>query len=80
MAPSNVTLFHYRAASESHLANASHTRHDPLVVAFPRDLAEEEVDLVVVWVEGVRNGMSSYESALWDGKTTRETESLARLP
>lgn len=60
--PLEVTL-----ASESHLADAGHARHDPLVAAFPRHLAEEEVDLVVVWVEGVGNGMSGYESALWDG-------------
>lgn len=79
LAPSKVTPFHYRTVPESYLANASHPGHDPLVAAFPRNLAEEEVDLVVVWVEGVRNGVSRDESALWGGKTTRERERVTAL-
>lgn len=79
LAPSEVTPLplprRFRPQFASHLANARHPGHDALVVAFPRNLAEEEVDLVVVWVEGVGNGMGGYEPGLWGEKKTRGTKS-----
>lgn len=79
LAPSEVTPLPpprcFRPQFASHLANARHPGHDALVVAFPRNLAEEEVDLVVVWVEGVGNGMGGYEPGLWGEKKTRGTKS-----
>lgn len=50
--------------STSHLAHTCHSWHDALVVAFPRNLPEEKVDLVVIWIVGVRNGMSRYKPGL----------------
>lgn len=50
--------------SASHLAHTCHSWHDALVVAFPRNLPEEKVDLVVIWIVGVGNGMSRYKPGL----------------
>lgn len=56
---------HFPHLSLSHLTHASHPRQDALVVAFPRNLTEEKVYLIIVRVVGVRNGMSRYEPGLW---------------
>lgn len=52
------------ALSTPHLAHAGHPGQYALVVAFPGNLAEEKVDLVVVRVVGVRDGVSCDELGL----------------
>lgn len=51
-------------ASPPHLAHAGHSGQHALVVAFPGNLAEEKVDLIVIWIVGVCNGESCYKLGL----------------
>lgn len=63
--PLYTSHFPHLSCVISHLAHTSHSGQDALVVALPRHLAEEKVYLIVVWIVGVRNGMSSYKPGLW---------------
>lgn len=51
-----------------HLAHTCHSGHDALVVAFPWNLTEKKVYLIIIWIVGVCNGMSRYKSGIWRHK------------